>query len=210
MRSILHHCRKARKQRAWHVPNVSCKMERMKYGYARVSTDDQNPALQISALQKAGCKTLFKDEGLSGATTKRPALLRCLKKLEHGDTLIVWKLDRQGRSLRDLITMLDDLKHRGVKFRSLTEAIDTETPTGRAMWQMIGVLAELERSLISERTRAGVKAAKGRGVKFGRKRKLTAQQITHARKLIDGGERREDVAALLNVNRTTLHRALAG
>ena len=116
----------------------------MKYGYARVSTDDQNPALQLAALKKAGCKTIFKDEGLSGATTKRPALLRCLKKLEHGDTLIVWKLDRLGRSLRDLITMLDDLKQRGVKFRSLTEAIDTETPTGRAMWQMIGVLAELE------------------------------------------------------------------
>jgi DNA invertase Pin-like site-specific DNA recombinase len=114
----------------------------MKYGYARVSTDDQNPALQLAALEKAGCKTVFKDDGISGATTKRPALLRCLKKLEHGDTLIVWKLDRLGRSLRDLITMLDALKHRGVKFRSLTEAIDTETPTGRAMWQMIGVLAE--------------------------------------------------------------------
>jgi DNA invertase Pin-like site-specific DNA recombinase len=181
----------------------------MKYGYARVSTDDQTPALQIVALKKAGCKKVFKDEGLSGATTKRPALLRCLKKLENGDTLIVWKLDRLGRSLRDLITMLDDLKHRGVKFRSLTEAIDTETPTGRAMWQMIGVLAELERSLISERTRAGVRAAKSRGVKFGRKLKLTRQQIDHARKMIDAGERRADVAAILNVDRTTLYRALA-
>jgi DNA invertase Pin-like site-specific DNA recombinase len=181
----------------------------MKYGYARVSTDDQNPALQLAALKTAGCKTVFKDDGLSGATTRRPALLRCLKKLEHGDTLIVWKLDRLGRSLRDLITMLDDLKRRGVKFRSLTEAIDTETPTGRAMWQMIGVLAELERSLISERTRAGVKAAKRRGVKFGRKRKLTRQQLAHAVRLIAEGQRREDVAALLNVNRTTLYRALA-
>jgi DNA invertase Pin-like site-specific DNA recombinase len=180
----------------------------MKYGYARVSTDDQSPALQLAALKKAGCKTIFKDDGLSGATTKRPALLRCLKKLEHGDTLTVWKLDRLGRSLADLIRMLDDFKKRGVKFRSLTEAIDTETPTGRAMWQMIGVLAELERSLISERTRAGVKAAKGRGVKFGRKPKLTRQQIDHARKLIDDGQRREDVAALLSVNRTTLYRAL--
>ena len=231
----------------------------MKYGYARVSTDDQSPALQLTALKRAGCKTVFKDEGLSGATTKRPALLRCLKKLEHGDTLTVWKLDRLGRSLRDLIAMLDDLKRRGVKFRSLTEAIDTETPTGRAMWQMIGVLAELEkslisertragvkaaqrrgvkfrslteaidtetptgramwqmigvlaeleRSLISERTRAGVKAAQRRGVKFGRKAKLSRQQIDHARKLIDDGQRREDVAALLNVDRTTLYRALA-
>ncbi len=102
------------------------------------------------------------------------------------------KYKRAGRQenatvLRDLITMLDDLKHRGVKFRSLTEAIDTETPTGRAMWQMIGVSAELERSLISERTRAGVKAARGRSVKFGHKRKRTPEQIAHARKLIDHG-----------------------
>src|SRR5260370_546730 len=138
-------------------------MERMKYGYAPASTDDQTPALQLTALKKAGCKTIFKDDGLSGATTKRPALLRCLKKLEHGDTLTVWKFERLGGSLRDLITMLDDLKHRGVNFRSLTEAIDTDTPTGRAVWQMIGVLAELERSLISEHIRAGVKDAKHRG-----------------------------------------------
>jgi DNA invertase Pin-like site-specific DNA recombinase len=182
----------------------------MKYGYARVSTDDQSPALQLTALKRAGCKAIFKDEGLSGATVKRPALLRCLKKLEPGDTLTVWKLDRLGRSLRDLITMLDDLRARGVKFRSLTEAIDTDTPTGRAMWQMIGVLAELERSLISERTRAGVKVAQHRGVKFGRKVKLSAEQIDHARKLIDKGEARQYVADLLNVGRSTLYRALAG
>ncbi len=149
-----------------------------------------------------------KDEGLSGATTKRPALARCLKALRPGDTLIVWKLDRLGRSLRDLITMLDELRTQGVQFRSLTEAIDTETATGRAMWQMIGVLAELERSLITERTRVGVKAAKGRGVKFGRKPKLTAQQKRHARQLLDQGETVQDVANLLNVHRTTLYRAL--
>jgi DNA invertase Pin-like site-specific DNA recombinase len=183
----------------------------MKYGYARVSTDEQTPALQLAALKKAGCKTLFKDEGISGAVSNRPALRRCLTKLETGDTLIVWKLDRLGRSLRDLITILDDLKRRGVKFRSLTEAIDTETPTGRAMWQMIGVLAELERSLISERTRAGVKAAKARGVKFGRRPKLSPEQIDHARKLIDTEEHsRDEIAALFNVGRKTLYRALAG
>ncbi|MDQ2844243.1 MAG: recombinase family protein [Acidobacteriota bacterium] len=139
--------------------------ERMKYGYARVSTDGQNPEMQFAALKRAGCKKLFEDR-LSGATTKRPALLRCLKTLGSGDTLIVWKLDRLGRSLRDLITMLDDLKQRGIRFQSLTEAIDTETPTGRAMWQMIGVLAELERSMITARSRAGVKAAQRRGVKL--------------------------------------------
>ena len=132
----------------------------MKYGYARVSTDDQNPALQLAALKRAGCKSVFKDEGLIGRDDQAPCPLRCLKTLQHGDTLTVWKLDRLGRSLRDLIAMLDDLRARDIKFRSLTEAIDTDTPTGRAMWQMIGVLAELERSLISERTLAGVKAAK--------------------------------------------------
>jgi DNA invertase Pin-like site-specific DNA recombinase len=162
------------------------------------------------ALKKDRCKKIFTDDGLSGATTKRPSLLRCLKALQRGDTLTVWKLDRLGRSLRDLITMLDDLRERGVKFRSLTEAIDTETPTGRAMWQMIGVLAELERSLISERTRAGVKAARTRGVKFGRRKKLSPAQVAKARKLIEAGERVEDVAALWNVGRTTLYRELGG
>src|SRR6266699_4040582 len=173
----------------------------LKYGYARVSTDDQNAALQLAALKKAGCKTIFKDAGLSGATMKRPALTRCLQKLREGDTLMVWKLDRLGRSLRDLITMLDALRAQGIKFRSLTEHIDTETPAGRAMWQMIGVLAELERSLITERTRAGVKAAKQRGVQFGPKPKLTPQQITHARHLRAQGEPVRVIAALFKVHR---------
>src|ERR1035438_6741082 len=181
----------------------------MKYGYARTSTADQTTALQLAALKKARCSHIFEDKVLTGATTKRPALARCLRTLRPGDTLIVWKLDRLGRSLADLITMLDDLRARGVKFHSLTEAIDTETPTGRAMWQMIGVLAELERSLISERTRAGVKAAQRRGVKFVRKVKLTPEQIAHARKLIDKGEARQYVADLLSVGRSTLYRALA-
>jgi DNA invertase Pin-like site-specific DNA recombinase len=179
----------------------------MKYGYARVSTEDQNPAMQLAALKKAGCKTVFKDE-VTGAHVNRPALARCLKALETGDMLIVWKLDRLGRSLRDLIHMLDDFKQRGVKFRSLTEAIDTETPTGRAMWQMIGLLAELERSLITERTRAGVKAAQRRGVKFGRKPKLTPDRITHARKLIQQGTTPTEAAKILGVGRATLYSAL--
>jgi DNA invertase Pin-like site-specific DNA recombinase len=167
----------------------------VKYGYARVGADDQNQGMQLSALKKAGCIKVFRDEELSGATAvKRTALIRCLKTLEAGDTLIVWKLDRLGRSLRDLITLLDGLRDRQIKFRSLTEGIDTATPTGRAMWQMIGVLAELERSLISERTRAGVLAAKGRGVKFGRKPKLTPRQIGHAKKLINQGEGVGEVA----------------
>jgi DNA invertase Pin-like site-specific DNA recombinase len=158
-------------------------------------------------LKKAGCKTVFKDE-LTGAHVNRPALARCLRALEGGDTLIVWKLDRPGRSLRDLIHMLDDFKQRGVKFRSLTEAIDTETPTGRAMWQMIGALAGLERSLITERTRAGVKAAQRRGVKFGRKAKITPDRLTHAQKLIEQGKPPTDAAKIMGIGRTTLYRAL--
>jgi DNA invertase Pin-like site-specific DNA recombinase len=180
----------------------------MKYGYARISTEDQNPAMQLAALKKAGCKTVFKDE-VTGAHVNRPALTRCLKTLDTGDTLIVWKLDRLGRSLRDLIHMLDGFKKQGIKFQSLTEAIDTETPTGRAMWQMIGVLAELEHSLITERTRAGVKDAKRRGVKFGRKPKLTPDRLALARKLIDHDDKTPTQAAkIMGVSRSTVYRAL--
>jgi DNA invertase Pin-like site-specific DNA recombinase len=133
----------------------------MKYGYARTRTDDQTTALQLAALKKVRCAHIFEDQGITGATIKRPALSRCLKTLRAGDTLIVWKIDRLARSLRDLINTLDDLRARGIRFQSLTESIDTETPTGRAMWQLIGVLAELERSLIVERTRAGLKSGTG-------------------------------------------------
>ena len=131
----------------------------MNLGYARVSTKDQNPDLQLAALKQAGCTRLFTDKA-TGAHVKRPELIKCLKVLVEGDTLIIWKLDRLGRSLRDLIGLLDDLKARGVAFRSLTEAIDTTTATGRAMWQMVGILAELERFLIQERTTAGRSAAR--------------------------------------------------
>lgn len=178
----------------------------MKIGYCRVSTDDQNPDLQLAALKRAGCRKIFTDKA-TGAHVKRPELEKCLKTLTAGDVLIVWKLDRLGRSLRDLIALLDDLKARGVGFRSLTEAIDTATPTGRAMWQMIGILAELERSLIHERTKAGRAAAVARGVKLGRKPKLSPQQVTHARKLLEQGEDRKDIARLLNVSWRTIERA---
>ena len=180
----------------------------MQIGYCRVSTDDQNPALQLTALKRAGCKRIFTDKA-SGTHVKRPHLTKCPASLQAGDVLVVWKLDRLGRSLRDLITLLDDLKAREVAFRSLTEAIDTTTPTGRAMWQMVGILAELERSLIQERTKAGRAAAQARGVKMGRKPLLSAQQVDHARKLLEEGERPAKVARLLHVSRRTLERALS-
>ncbi|MDD5459004.1 MAG: recombinase family protein [Phycisphaerae bacterium] len=181
----------------------------MKIGYARVSTEDQNLDLQLDALKVAGCEKVYTDKA-SGAGVKRPELAKCLKALADGDTLAVWKLDRLGRSLHDLIGLLDELKGRGVAFQSLTEAIDTATPTGRAMWQMVGILAELERSLIGERTKAGRVAAVARGVKMGRKVKLTAQQAAHARKLIEQGEHHDTVAKSLGVSRRTLYRALKG
>ena len=180
----------------------------VKYGYARVSTVDQNADLQWKALQRAGCKKIFRDDGLSGATTRRPALLRCLKTLEDGDTLIVWKLDRLARSLRDLITLVEDFSRRGIHFRSLTEEIDTTTAGGKLIFHLFAALAEFERGLIIERTRAGMLAARARGVRPGPKRKLSRQQIEHARKLIEDGERRQYVADLLNVGRVTLYRAL--
>ena len=179
----------------------------MKIGYCRISTDNQNPDLQLTALKRAGCRKIFTDKA-TGANVKRPELEKCLKALTSGDVLIVWKLDRLGRSLHDLIGLLDDLKARGVAFRSLTEAIDTATPTGRAMWQMVGILAELERSLIQERTKAGRAAAVARGVKLGRKPKLSPQQVAHARKLLEQGEHPSDIARLLKVSRRTLDRAL--
>lgn len=183
----------------------------MKYGYARVSTDDQNTDLQLSALKRAGCTKNFVDEGKSGATLSRPALQRCLKQLERGDMLIVWKLDRLGRSVRDVVNTLHDLTDRGVQFKSLTEQIDTTQPLGKAMLHMVALLAELERGLIVERTKAGQQAARRRGVKFGRKPKLSDAQVDHARQLLKrDGKPPSEVAALLNVDRSTLWRALQG
>src|SRR5438128_5884702 len=181
----------------------------MKIGYCRVSTDDQNPALQLTALKRAGCRKIFTDKA-TGAHVARPELAKCLKALKAGDVLVVWKLDRLGRSLRDLIALLDDLQARDVGFRSLTESIDTATPTGRTMWQMVGILAEFERSLIQERTQAGRAAAVARGVKLGRKPKLSPQQVAHARKLLEQGEGRRDIARLLKVSWRTVERALNG
>jgi DNA invertase Pin-like site-specific DNA recombinase len=180
----------------------------MTFGYARVSTEDQNAAMQVQALRAAGCAVTDKDDAKSGATMNRPALRRVLKKLSPGDTLIVWKLDRFARSLKDLIAMLDDLRARNVKFRSLTEQIDTETPTGRAMWQMIGVFAELERNFIAERTREGIKAARKRGVRFGRKRALTGDKLKLAKQLHRQGQPLGQIASSLEVHRSTLYRRL--
>ena len=179
----------------------------MKIGYARVSTDDQNPDLQIAALKKAGCRRIYTDR-ISGAATRQPELDKCLTDLKAEDVITVWKLDRLGRSLSHLVALLEDLEKRDVGFRSLTEAIDTGSATGRLLGHMIAALAEFERSLIIEHTRAGITAAKRRGVKLGRKPKLTAQQSGHAREMIENGESPAHVARLLSVARSTLYKSL--
>jgi DNA invertase Pin-like site-specific DNA recombinase len=169
--------------------------------------DGQHPDGQLAACKRAGCERIFPDQA-SGATTKRLEPTTCLTALTAGDVLTEWTLDRLGRSLRDLIGLLDDLNVRGVAFQSLTEAIDTATPTGRAMWQMVGILAELERSLMQERMKAGRAAAKARGVKMGRKPLRSAPQIAHARQLTEQGEHPDAVASSLKVSRSTIDRAL--
>lgn len=177
-------------------------------GYARVSTTDQNPALQLDALKKAGCRQVFTDEA-SGASTTRPQLKKALAALKPGDVLTVWKLDRLGRSLSHLIQLTNELAARGVGFRSLSEAIDTTTAQGKLLFHLMGALAEFERSLITERTRAGLAAAKLRGVKVGRKPKLTGRRLDQARKMIAAGQPAAEVAEFAQVSRATLYRALA-
>lgn len=142
----------------------------MKIGYARVSTEEQNLDLQLLALQAAGCDAILSDRGISGSRFDRPGLHDALNAAQAGDTLVVWRLDRLGRSLSHLVDVVSDLGRHNIEFVSLTESIDTRSSTGMLMFHMIAALAEFERSLISERTRAGIAAARARGVKIGRPR----------------------------------------
>ena len=176
-------------------------------GYARVSTDDQNLDLQRNALTAAGCDPVFEDQ-VSGMAVPRPGLDQALTRLMAGDVLVVWRLDRLGRSLPHLIETIRLIGDKSAGFRSLTESIDTTTAGGRLYFHMMGALAEFERALIIERTRAGMKAAKARGVEVGRKRALTPAQISHARQLVEQGESPSAVARSLKVGRSTLYRAL--
>ena len=179
----------------------------MLIGYARVSTDDQNLDLQRRALRAAGCEQIFEDQ-VSGAALARPGLSQAMTLAGTDDVLVVWKLDRLGRSLPHLIELLRDLGQRGAGFRSLSENIDTTTAGGRLIFHVMGALAEFERSLIAERTRAGIGAAKARGVHVGRRKALTQAQIAHARILIEGGESPSVVARSMKVGRSTLYRHL--
>jgi DNA invertase Pin-like site-specific DNA recombinase len=181
----------------------------MKFGYARVSTCDQNLDLQIRALKAAGCAEIFRDEGVSAVAAERPQFSAALASLHPGDTLVIWKMDRAFRSLIHALNVLEDLEHRGVEFQSLTDQIDTATAMGRFVYQVTNAFSELERALISERTRAGMAAARERGVILGRPPKLTDAQIERARHEIEqGGKTITHMARSLGVAPITLSRAL--
>lgn len=181
----------------------------MRIGYGRVSTDDQNFALQQDALLRAGCSRIFADHGLSGSRADRPALKKALLALGPGDVLVVWRLDRLGRSLTHLIDVMSELERRGIGFCSLTEAIDTTTPGGKLVFHIMGALAEFERELISQRTKAGIEAARARGKRPGRPPSLTPEQVAHAR--VEVAAERSTITALAGiygVTPLTLSRAM--
>jgi DNA invertase Pin-like site-specific DNA recombinase len=185
------------------------KQDGRRIGYARVSTEEQNLDLQLHALEAAGCDLIFDDKGISGAALTRPGLSQAFKTLQPGDTLIVWRLDRLGRSLSHLIHMLEDFGKRGIGFTSLNDPVDTTTASGRLILQVLGALAEFERSLISERTLAGLSAARRRGRTLGRPKKLNGAQLDHARHLIGSkAASKKEVADMFRVSPRTLYRAI--
>lgn len=179
-----------------------------KVGYARVSSTDQDPSLQLDALSQAGCERIFV-EHVSGSLRERPELMKTLDYVRSGDTLVVWRLDRLGRSLSHLIDIVGDLGSRGVELVSLHESIDTSTASGRLVLHVFGALSEFERELVRERTRAGLEAARARGRQGGRPRVMTADKLQVARTMYDSKQHTvASIAAVVGVSRATLYRAL--
>lgn len=180
----------------------------MEVGYARVSTGKQDHALQLDALSKAGCEKMFQDT-MSGGNDARPELQAALDFVRNGDKLVVWRLDRLGRSLAHLIATVKQLEARGVGFKSVTEAIDTTSPGGRLVFHIFGALAEFELSMIRERTRAGLEAARARGKIGGRPPKMNEESVRQARKLLeDENNSVSKISRLMGVSRGTLYRHL--
>lgn len=174
-------------------------------GYARVSTGEQNIALQLDALRDAGCRKIFQDR-VSGVRAERPGFNDALAYLRPGDTLVVWRLDRLGRSLKHLIEVVTDLEERQIGFKSLQESIDTTTSGGRLVFQIFGALAEFERNLIIERTRAGLAAARARGRKGGRPRKLSAGKTQLLYRLYDEKQHSiKEICQLLGISKQALY-----
>ncbi|MGE4958603.1 recombinase family protein [Yersinia enterocolitica] len=177
----------------------------MLIGYIRVSTSDQNTELQRNALISANCVQIFEDK-ISGTSSDRPGLKRAMHIMSEGDTLVVWKLDRLGRSVRHLIALIEELKNRGVHFRSLTDSIDTSTAMGRFFFHVMSALAEMERELIVERTLAGLAAARAEGRIGGRRRIMTHEVIERAKRMFANGASLHQVALVLDISPKTIYK----
>ncbi len=179
----------------------------MKIGYARVSTSDQDLNLQLKSLTEAGCKKIFKESGQSGSKRSRPELDKCLKALSKGDILVVWKLDRLARSLSHLLELMNRFNDDGIDLQSITEAIDTTTPHGRLMFSICGAFAEFERSLIIERTNAGLEVARAKGVKFGRTR-IEISRMEAVTELIEKGYSKRMACNAVGIGEASYYRYL--
>jgi DNA invertase Pin-like site-specific DNA recombinase len=178
----------------------------VKIGYARVSTLDQNLDLQMQALKKAGCRKIFREK-VSGVRRQRPEFQRMLEQLRPGDTIVVWRLDRLARSTRDLLETMEAIREGRARFQSLSEPwADTTTHAGKLIMTVFAGIAEFERDLIRERTKAGRDAARGRGVRFGRPRKLNREQANLAQRLISEGKPVRQIAETFNVHAATIYR----
>jgi len=181
----------------------------MMFGYARVSTNEQDTAVQVSALRSAGCEKIFREKA-SGGRWDRPELHRLLDQLRKGDVLVVWRLDRLSRSLRDVLTIMERIQEAKAGFKSLTESIDTTTAAGRMMMQMVGAFAEFERAMLRDRTRSGLDAARKRGRTGGRRPKLKPHQQDEIVAMVSKGTKTAaDAARLFNVHPATVSRLLA-
>lgn len=180
----------------------------MKIGYARVSTGDQNPELQIDALEKAGCEKIYTDK-ISGAKTDRPKLKDALEYVRKGDCLVVWRLDRLGRSLKHLIEVVEGLEAQGTGFISLQEGFDTTSSGGKLVFQIFGALAEFERNLIRERTKAGLEAARARGRVGGRKAKLDSDQVNTLKAMHESRKHTiKEICSVFGISKPTFYRYL--
>jgi DNA invertase Pin-like site-specific DNA recombinase len=181
----------------------------VRYGYARVSTDDQNLNLQLDALNSAGCEGRIFTDKLSGKTRKRPGLEELLSQIGTGDTLTVWRLDRIGRNFRDLVDIADELRERGANLVSLSEGIDTSSSIGEVIYRLMIVFADFERKVIVERTNAGLAAAKARGIKLGRKPKLSVRKLAELKQALADGLPKANAARKFGIGRTTLYRSMS-
>lgn len=181
----------------------------MLIGYARVSTQDQHLDLQLKSLTEAGCEKIFQDK-ISGKKLEKTGLIEAISHLRKGDTLVVWKLDRLGRSVKQLVTLIDQLNKQEVQFKSITDSIDTSTPSGRFFFHVMASLAEMERELMVERTKAGLAIARQQGRTGGRKPKMTPSKIASAKNLLASGIPAKEVAKNLGVSVATLYRWVPG